>query len=169
MVRRSGRDPCRVLCALRIEVRKHFQSNSSRSRCGRDVQNITFSLLQISHHLKQIARLRIALRSKHAHQALGRTSERRAQARKTDRAVHILAQNNLPSFQIARNHAGDCLAQQRSPELRAALQVGFHRVAEFACRHSSLTSLSIVYTFATIAGRFQYLPAVAFSCRLPAG
>ncbi len=55
------------------QLDQNTQGPPSKSRRRRDAhfQNSAFNLLQIKDHLKQIPRVRIAVRTEHAHQALG--------------------------------------------------------------------------------------------------
>ena len=80
----------------------------------------TLALLKAADDLEQVPSLRIAVRTEHAHQALGRLFGQSAQLLKPDRGVDVVAQHRLAGVHITRQQALDTLLEQLLTEGRIA-------------------------------------------------
>ena len=111
-------------CAWRRIRRRQAASaavnGQSPDRLYLEVQTLAF--LEASDDLEEIARLRIAVRTEHAHQALGRLRGQPTEFPKTDGPVDIVAQNRLSDVDLAGEKALHTLFEQSLPEARVALE-----------------------------------------------
>jgi hypothetical protein len=70
-------------------------------------------LLQVAEHGEEVARLRIAARAEHAHEALGRRPGGAAERLEADRGVDVVAQHGLPGLEVALEHGLPEISRQR--------------------------------------------------------
>jgi hypothetical protein len=97
-------------------------------------------------HFKQIARLRVALRSKHPHQAFWRFVSKTAQLLKANGAVDVIAENGLAGADIARKEALHASPQKLRPKIRVlfdACPYGLLKISRQ--RHLFAYVLTILY------------------------
>ena len=74
----------------------------------------TLGTLKVTNHFEQIARMRIPVRTEHAHQAFGRSFRDATEFLKPNRRIDVVAQNRFSSIEISgqeRFHASteECL------------------------------------------------------------
>src|SRR5262249_20752717 len=101
-------------------------------------------LLQPAEDSEQIAGARVAARTEHPHQALGRRPSLTCQPLKPHGGVNIVAQDRLPGIHISGKHLLDRLGEQRSTKRRIALGAGFHGFLEAACQSHVIVPPSAV-------------------------
>ena len=121
-------------CAWRRIRRRQAASaavnGQSPDRLYLEVQPLAF--LEASDDLEEVARLRIAVRTEHAHQALGRLRGQPTEFPKTDGRVDIVAQNRLSDVDLAGEKALHTFLEQSLPEARVALEPLPDRHSEIA-------------------------------------
>jgi hypothetical protein len=70
-----------------------------------DLYMNAFTLLKMSDHIKQVARLWVAPRPQHPHEALGRPAGLLAQRLKANRGIDVIAQDRLAGLRVAGQKA----------------------------------------------------------------
>lgn len=95
-------------------------------------------MLQVGDDLKQIARLRIAARAEHAHQAFRGAVGCIAQFSKADGGVDEIAKNDLAGFHVTGKKVFNALAEKRFAEARIAFDAGADGFLEIACQSQCL-------------------------------
>src|SRR5579863_10130650 len=108
----------------------------------------SFKFLQIGNDLEEVLRLRIALRTEHAHEYLWRAAKVGSEFDKTDRAVNVFAEYRFSGLHIASEHAADAFLQQRPTEAGAVPQPLIQCLIK-----------SLGWTHAGIPSSFAYIPA----------
>jgi hypothetical protein len=61
----------------------------------------TLGTLKVTNHFEQIARMRIPVRTEHAHQAFGRSFRDATEFLKPNRRIDVVAQNRFSSIEIS--------------------------------------------------------------------
>src|SRR5262245_4385071 len=95
--------------------------------------------LEVVDDLEEIARLRVATRTQHAHQALRGPFCAATKLLESDRRVDVVAKYCLPSVDIPREKALDTFTQELLPVLAIRSKARLHRFLEFS-RQRHLTS-----------------------------
>src|SRR5882757_10050730 len=91
------------------------------------------ALLQVADHAEEVPGLRIAARSEHADQALGRRAGRFAELFETDGRLDVIAQDRLAGLDIAAQHRIDALAKEGLGKFLVSLDPTLHEVLEAFC------------------------------------
>src|SRR5882672_10538461 len=99
----------------------------------RDVQAEARALLQVTDHAEEVLGLRIAARSEHADQALGRRAGRFAKLFKADGRLDVVAQDRLASINITAQHCIDAFAKKSLGEFLVGLDPTLHQFLEAFC------------------------------------
>ena len=107
-----------------------------------DSEAESFALLEAADDLEQVPRLRIAVRTEHAHQALGRLAGQFAEFPKADGGIDVIAQNRLARPGIPCKQAFDAFLEQRFPERGIALDPRPNRLLEISCQRHAFKSQS---------------------------
>src|SRR5208337_931134 len=97
---------------------------------GLDVKAHAFSLLKIGDDLEQVARLRIAGGSEHAHEAFGRAVNHFGKFNETHSRVDIVAQDGLAGAHVAGKQTLDTFAEKFLAKRGVALGTGLDRFSE---------------------------------------
>src|SRR5208282_421919 len=114
----GGRPPLRAYCGAR----------------GSEFEAHAFGVLQIGNDLEQVAGLRVATGTEHAHQTLGRAMGNVAQFTKADCSIDEVAQYDLAGFQITGKKVFDSLAEKRLAECRIAFYARSDGFLEIPCQ-----------------------------------
>ena len=112
-----------------------------------DFEPHAFLLLEIGHDIEQVTGLRIAFRTKHAHQALRRSIHDRAKLFEPDRRVDVIAQNGLAGFHVAGKKSLDAFAKKCSTKIRIALRAGSNCFLEISGQHTFFLFKNIFWGF----------------------
>ncbi len=97
-----------------------------------DFEDSAFELLEVGDHVEEVARLRVALRTEHPHQTLGRFGEGATERDEAKRTVDVLAQNGLGRVEVAGHHVADRFAQKLAAKGRIG-ELFLDRLSEAPC------------------------------------
>jgi hypothetical protein len=89
-------------------------------------------MLQKADYLEQVIRARIARRSQHPHQALGRDARRCGEVGEADGRVNVIAEDSFPGSYVAGEHRFDSFAKKLLSEFRIALDPSANGLLEIA-------------------------------------
>ena len=89
-------------------------------------------MLKEANYLEQIICARIARRSQHSHQALGRDARRFGEVGEAYGRVNVIAKDSFPRGHVAGEHRFDSFAEKLLSEFRIALDPTANGLLEIA-------------------------------------
>jgi hypothetical protein len=116
-------------------ARRRRRTRSRSSRLRPHLQMEPALLLQVAEHGEEVARLRIAARTEHAHEALGRRAGGAAERLEADRRIDVVAQDGLAGLEVAFQHARHRFLQKRLAEVGIAPGARLDGVLEISQTH----------------------------------